>query len=84
MVRTPLVRGEAVAIYRLLQNMPLEPERIDVLQDAYERALKALGLVDRTDPVTEIVANKIIEVGQLGLREAKDICDRAVKELGLG
>lgn len=73
-----------MAIYRLLQNMPLEAERVEVLQDAYERALKALGLVDRTDPVTEIVANKIIEVGQLGLHEAKDICERAVKDLGLG
>jgi hypothetical protein len=71
-----------VAIYRLLQNMPLAPERIAVLQDAYERTLKALGLVDRADPVTEIVAKKIIEIGQFGLRDAADICARATKELG--
>lgn len=57
-------------IYRLLQNSPLGPEEIKVLTDAYEQTLRKLSLVDRNDPVTEIIANKIIELGQRGVREA--------------
>jgi hypothetical protein len=71
-------------IYRLLQNSPLGPEEIKVLTDAYERTLQKLSLVDRNDPVAEIIAKKIIELGQRGVREAKSLSDLAVKELGLG
>jgi hypothetical protein len=72
-----------MAIYRLLQNSPLGPEEIAVLTDAYERTLKALSLVDRNDPITEMVARKIIELGQRGVREAKQLSALAIKELGL-
>ena len=50
-------------IYRLLQNSPLGPEEIAILTDAYERRLRKLSLVDRNDPITELVAQKIIELG---------------------
>jgi hypothetical protein len=29
-----------------------------------------IGLVDRNDPIAEIIAKKIIELGQRGVREA--------------
>jgi hypothetical protein len=76
--------ARAMPIYRLLQNSPLGPEEIKVLTDAYERTLQKLSLVDRNDPVAEIIAKKIIELGQRGVREAKSLSDLAVKELGLG
>jgi hypothetical protein len=41
-------------------------------------------LVDRNDPIAEIIAKKIIELGQRGVREAKQLSDLAVKELGVG
>lgn len=72
-----------MAIYRLLQNSPLGPEEIAILSDAYERTLRKLGLVDRNDPITEIIARKIIELGQRGVREAAQIVELAVKELGI-
>jgi len=72
-----------MAIYRLLQNSPLGPEEIAMLTDAYERTLRALRLVDRSDPITEIVAKKIIELGQRGVREAKQLSILAIKELGV-
>jgi len=71
-------------IYRLLQNSPLGPEEISMLADAYNEAMKKLGLVDRNDPVAEIVAKKVIELGQRGIRESKQLSDLAVKELGVG
>ena len=75
--------GVAVAIYRLLQNSPLGPEELKRLTDAYERTLVALGLKDRDDPLTQIIAKKIIEVGQTGLKDPEQISARAVEELGL-
>jgi hypothetical protein len=75
-------RDVGMPIYRLLQNTPLGPEEIKVLTDAYERTLHKLSLVDRNDPIAEIIAKKIIELGQRGVREAKQLSDLAIKELG--
>jgi hypothetical protein len=72
-----------MAIYRLLQSSPLGPEEIAILTDAYERTLRTLGLINRNDPVTEIVARKIIELGQRGVREAIKLSELAIKELGV-
>jgi hypothetical protein len=72
-----------MAIYRLLQNSPLGPEEIAVLTDAYERTLRKLRLVDRTDPITEMIAKKVIEMAQRGVREAQQISDMTISELGV-
>ena len=72
-----------MAIYRLLQNSPLGPEEIAILTDAYERTLSHLRLVDRSDPITEMVAKKIIELGQRVVREAESLSALTIKELGV-
>jgi hypothetical protein len=71
-----------VAIYRLLKDSQIAPEEITCLSEAYEKTLRALSLVDRNDPLTELIARKIIEVGQAGLRNSAQISARAIKELG--
>jgi hypothetical protein len=70
-----------MAIYRILQNMPMAPEDISRLVLAYEAALKALDLIDRSDPITELVARKIIEIGQTGVRDPLQISRLAVTDL---
>jgi pyrimidine operon attenuation protein/uracil phosphoribosyltransferase len=70
-------------IYRLLQNMPMGPEDIRRLTTAYEQALRTLGIVDRGDPLAELVARKIIEIAQTGIREPADISAQAIKEIGI-
>jgi hypothetical protein len=75
--------GRQMPIYRLLQNVPLEPEDISRLAAAYEQALKAIGLIDREDPLAEMVAKKIIEIGQTGVRDPAEISDLTVKALGV-
>ncbi|MHC4041576.1 hypothetical protein [Bradyrhizobium sp. 23AC] len=72
-----------MAIYRILQNSPLGPEEITRLSRAYEEALRRIGVQDRNDPLTELIAKKIIEVGQTGLKDPAEICGRAVEGLGL-
>ena len=71
-------------IYRLLQNMPMGPEEISRLTTAYEQALRTIGIVDRGDPLAELLARKIIEVAQTGVREPADISAQAIKEIGIG
>jgi hypothetical protein len=70
-------------IYRLLQNMPKGPEDIRRLTTAFEQALRALGIVDRGDPLAELVARKIIEIAQTGIRQPAGISAQAVKEIGI-
>ena len=70
-----------MAIYRLLKFSAFDPEEITCMTAAYEDALRVLQLANRQDPITELVAKKIIEVAQLGQRDPKRLCDNALKEL---
>jgi len=71
-------------IQRILQNSPLRPEDLRILVSAYEKTLKSLGLKDRNDPITELVAKKIIEIGQTGVRDPRQISRRAIRRTGTG
>jgi len=72
---------DAVAIYRLLQNSVFGPEDIQRLATAYEDALRALELTDRSDPITLIIARRIIEAAQTGARDPATLCAIAIKDL---
>jgi len=72
-----------MAIYRLLQNSAFVPEDISRLVAAYEDCLRILNVADRSDPVTERLAKKIIEIGQTGMRDPVQIGRLALKELGI-
>jgi hypothetical protein len=63
--------------------MPMGPEDISRLTTAFEQALQIIGHVDRNDPLAEMVAKKIIEIGQTGVRDPTDISALAIKELGV-
>ena len=39
--------------------------------------------VDRGDPLAELLAKKIIEIAQTGVREPSDISTLAIKEIGI-
>lgn len=76
------MRGCAsMPIYRLLQNSPLGPDEIAVLTNAYERTLRKLSLVDRGDPIAELIAKIVIELGQRGVRDAKQLSPSPLKSL---
>jgi hypothetical protein len=71
-----------MTIYRLLRNTTFGPEEIERLVTAYEETLRALGLKNRSDPITQIVAEKIIAVGRLGIEDPAETSKVALKELG--
>ncbi len=70
-------------ISRLLVGSKLSPEEIARLNAAYSYALRSLSLVDRDDPLCEIVARKVLEVGAVDHGDPRQIAGRAVKKLGL-
>jgi len=72
--------GEGVAIYRLLRDGPFDREAVTAMTAAYEEALRKLGLVDRTDPVTELIAGKIIACARTGERNPTRLCETALKD----
>jgi CheY-like chemotaxis protein len=69
-------------ILRLLEGLSLGPTEIEDLCNAYEDALRRLRLVDRKDPITDLVAKRILEVHQRGDCAPADISRIAVSELG--
>jgi hypothetical protein len=64
-----LAWGCAVPINRLVKTGTFEPEQVTILGDVFEDVLQALRLVDRHDPLTEMVAKKVIELAQTGERD---------------
>ena len=72
-----------MSIYQIIQNTPLEPQDLQRIITAYEQTLFVLGLKDRDDSLTRIVAQKIFEVGQTGIEDPAEISKLAMKQLGI-
>ncbi|WIG49398.1 MAG: hypothetical protein OJF48_000313 [Afipia sp.] len=51
------------------------------MTNAYERTLRKLSLVDRGDPIAELIAKIVIELGQRGVRDAKQLSPSPLKSL---
>jgi hypothetical protein len=49
---------------------------------AYEMTLRALDLVDRNDPLTQVIAKKVLEIGETGLKDPAEISKLAVQRQG--
>jgi hypothetical protein len=70
-------------IYRFLKEAAFDQADIDRMVAAYEAALTLLRLADRSDPICELVARKVIEIARSGESDSAQICARALKELGI-
>ena len=70
-------------IIRLLQEGNASPVEVERLNRAFAFTLKSLHLVDRNDPICEIVARKVMEIGRDGTHDPREIAKLAVKQLGL-
>jgi hypothetical protein len=72
-----------MTINRLLEENNLTPEKQEALKAAFARTLRVLNLVDRNDPICEIVARKIVEIGERGELDPEVICEIVRDELGV-
>jgi hypothetical protein len=64
-----------------LAGEPFDPEIIAKMSAALESACEALGLKLVDDPATRLVAEKIIELVQRGVRDAGTLSAMTLKEL---
>jgi hypothetical protein len=71
-----------MTVYWLLKDTAFGPEDIERLVMAYEQTLRALRLKDRNDPITQLVAEKIITIGRTGIEGPAEISKLALKQLG--
>ena len=67
---TPLLKGQA-----------FDPELVEAMDAAFLKTCEALGLNERTDPITEVVAEKIIELAQRDLRNPTTMHLVAINEI---
>jgi hypothetical protein len=71
-----------VAIHRLLENGVFDPDEIANMAAAYDRVCASLHLESsRYAAANELVALKVIEIAQSGVRDPASIHDRAILEL---
>ncbi len=69
-------------IIPFLRGQAFDPETIEAMAAAFSKTCDALGLIERTDPITTLVAEKIIELAERGLRNATAMHLMAVDEIG--
>jgi hypothetical protein len=72
-----------MAIYRLLQNAAFGPEEISCMTAAYEAALVELKLSDRSAPITQTIAKRIVEFVKIGERDPVRLSELALQGLRL-
>ena len=72
-------------IRRLLEGSKLGADEIEILTRAFDQALRSAYLIDRNapDPLVEMIARKVIEVGTSNVRDPARIAKMAVKDLGI-
>ena len=59
-------------IQHLLESSSFTPEQQRVIECSFDATLKKLHLVDRNDPICEIVAQKVIDVASSAAIDATD------------
>ena len=59
------------------------PEEIELLNKAFNHALNLLGVADRNDPLCDMVAREVIQVGATGISEPRKMAEMAVARIGL-
>ena len=65
-------------------NGSFGPDEIKVMTEAYEGALVDLGIADREDPITELIAKAIVNVTATGARNGQLVKERAINALASG
>ncbi len=72
--------GWSVPITPYLAGQPFDPEMIRDMSAAFVAVCDALGLKAQDDPATRIVAEKIVEFTQRGVRDPDTLRKRVIDE----
>jgi hypothetical protein len=63
-----------------LQGQAFDPDSIRVMSVAFENACSQLGILDKHDAVTKIVARTVIDMAQRGFRDEASLTDAVMQE----
>jgi hypothetical protein len=81
-IALPRVGAAAVPLQSLISGNPaFGPEEIAVMSAAFDETLRSLGLVDRSDPATLLVAKTIFQLAQEGEHDPDRLREKALKAL---
>ena len=74
-----------MAVYRLLEksSLGLGPKEVNCIIAAYAQTLHILCVKDRDDPLTEMIAKKIIKIAQTGVDDAAQLSALVIADLGV-
>ena len=70
-------------INQLLKDSKINRDDVELLSAAFRLALHELQLLDRNDPVCDIVARKVIETAKYGARDPQEIACRNGEAIGV-
>jgi len=70
----------SASITPFLRSQALDPETVETMAEAFATTCEALGLSNRNDAMTKLVAEKIIELAQRGFKNPAAMHLAAVKE----
>ena len=65
----------------MLQGLAFDDQQVKAMTTAYEAILDELGLTDRNDPLTEVVARKIIAICQVDGCDLSTLRETVLKEI---
>jgi hypothetical protein len=74
--------GVAMSVLPVLESSALDPETLNVAAQVYDIAREDLRLQNHTDPLTRLLAEKVVEVVQTGQRDPQYLARLAVDALG--
>jgi len=75
-------RKASERITPFLQGQAFDPETVQAIANALVTTCEALGLSDRDDAMTQLVAEKIIELARRGLKNSTALRFAGIKEFG--
>jgi hypothetical protein len=67
------IGSASTSLNRYLKEAVFDPKAIDAMTAAFEAICHSLQMVNRADPITEIVARRIIEIAGTGERDPERI-----------
>lgn len=70
-------------INRLFRDGKIKSEDVERLNRAFTFTLQSLHLIDRNDPVCDIVAHKVVEIDKTGIHDPHEIAKLAAKDFGI-
>jgi hypothetical protein len=75
-----LAWGSVMAIRYYLDGKAFDPEAVQVMSEAFTSVCTYLGLADRDDPATRLVAERIIAHAERGITNRSDLYALVIAE----